>query len=393
MKKIIIVAVTVIACLCMAPVTEAATLDEVKELVALYYYGEKPATIQKARTIDEIIRQLDEYSVYMTPAEYKEYLEQYASAGTVRQVASTVPPVDNGKNVQSHMMYGNTGYLKIKTFSAHLLEDVTDHWGKLKAQGAQKLVVDLRFNGGGYVESAEQLLGFFPKVKDAYKLKTRTGIESAQAIPAKNKFPDKTYVLVNRFSASASEIVAVSVMDQKAAVVVGEKTKGKGSVQSLFELENGGALKLTTGHYTGPKGTPVHHKGVEPSVQMRPGTELTGLHKRLITDELTSKSYRQLKGPSNVSKQKVFNVRFTQPMDFGSAKSFDKMELIKFGGVSIPVTKKQVNDKTMMIHPVKLMQPDAEYMLVIHPGIQSVKGPSVKYGTFTTYKVQPAKTK
>ncbi|EGQ26612.1 carboxy-terminal processing protease CtpA [Sporosarcina newyorkensis 2681] len=388
MKQAAIAAAAIIAWLCLTPVSEAATLDEVKEIVELYYYGEKPNNIQKAKNVKEIVSQLDEYSVYLTPAEYKEYLNQYASAGTPTQVAATAAPVVHKTNVQSHMMYGNVGYLKIKTFSSHLLEDVNTHWTQLKKQGAEKLVLDLRFNGGGYVESAEQLLGFFPKVKDAYKLKTRMGTESAKAIPAKNKFPADTYVLVNRYSASASEIVAVSVKDQEAAVVVGENTKGKGSVQSLFELANGGALKLTTGHYTGPKGTPVQHKGVQPTIKMAPGTELTGLHKRMITFDLANKKYKHIEIPTAVPQQKTFNVEFTQPMNFGPAKNYDKMELIKFGSVSIPTTKKQTNDKTMTIQPVKPMQLGAEYMLIVHPGTKSTAGRTVKQGTYTTYKVQ-----
>ncbi|SKA94274.1 S41 family peptidase [Sporosarcina newyorkensis] len=393
MKQTVIAAATIIAWLCLAPVSQAATLDEVKEIVELYYYGEKPNNIQKAKNVNEIINQLDEYSVYLTPAEYKDYLNQYASAGTTTQVAATSAPVTNKTNVQSHMMYGNVGYLKIKTFSSHLLEDVNTHWTRLKNQGAEKLILDLRFNGGGYVESAEQLLGFFPKAKEAYKLKTRMGTESAKAIPAKNQFPANTYVLVNRYSASASEIVAVSVKDQEAAVVVGENTKGKGSVQSLFELANGGALKLTTGHYTGPKGTPVQHKGVQPTINMTPGTELTGLHKRLITSDLASKNYKHAKGPTDVPQQKTFNVEFTQPMNFGPAKSYDKMELIKFGSVSIPTTKKQTNNKTMTIQPAKPMQLGAEYMLIVHPGTKSTSGRTVKQGTYTTFKVQTTKKK
>ncbi|WP_153720880.1 S41 family peptidase [Sporosarcina cascadiensis] len=393
MKQTAFAAAAIIAWLCLAPTSHAATLDEVKEIVELYYYGEKPANISKAKTVNEIIAQLDEYSIYMTPTEYKEYLNQYASAGPSTQVASVNAPIMNKTNVQSHMMYGNIGYLKIKTFSAHLLEDVNTHWARLKSQGAEKLILDLRYNGGGYVESAEQLLGFFPKVKDAYKLKTRMGVESAKAIPAKNKFPADTYVLVNRFSASASEIVAVSVKDQEAAVVVGEGTKGKGSVQSLFELENGGALKLTTGHYTGPKGTPVQHKGVQPTIKMAPGTEMTGIHKRLITAKLAEKKYKAVAGPTDVPRQKVFNVQFTQPMNFGSEKSFDKMELIKFGSVSIPTTKKITNTKTMSIQPAKPMQLGAEYMLIVHPGVKSTGGRSVKQGTYTPFTVQKTQTK
>jgi len=387
MKQTLFALVAVFAWLYVTPATEAATLDEVKEIVELYYYGEQPTNLHKARNVTEVVRQLDEYSVYMTPAEYTDYLNQYASAKAPAQVAAVAAPY-NLDNVQSHMMYGNVGYLKIKTFSAHLLDDVNNHWSQLKSQGAEKLVLDLRFNGGGYVESAEQLLGFFPKVKEAYQLQTREGTQVGKVIPAKNKFPADTYVLVNRYSASASEIVAVSLKDQSAANVVGETTKGKGSVQSLFELENGGALKLTTGHYTGPKGTPVQHKGVNPNISMKPGTEQSGMHKRIVTSDLISQGYKFVKGPTGVPQSKVFNVEFTQKMNFGPAKDFNKMELVKFGSVSIQTTKKTSNDKTMTIQPAKPMALGAEYMLIVHPGIKGVNGLNVVNGTYTPYTVQ-----
>ena len=387
MKQILFAATAVFAWLCLTPTTEAATLDEVKEIVELYYYGEKPKNLAGARNVTEVVRQLDEYSVYMTPAEYDEYINQYASAGAPTQVASLAAPY-NMNNVQSHMMYGDIGYMKIKTFSAHLLDDVNRHWSNLKSRGAKKLVLDLRFNGGGYVESAEQLLGFFPRVKDGYKLLTREGTQTGEVIPAKNKFPQDTYVLVNRYSASASEIVAVSLKDQSAANIVGETTKGKGSVQSLFELENGGALKLTTGHYTGPKGTPVQHKGVEPNISMKPGTEQSGMHKRLITSDLVAQGYKFIKGPTGVPQSKVFNVEFTQKMHFGPAKDFNKMELVKFGSVSIQTAKKAASDKTMTIQPAKPMALGAEYMLIVHPGIKGANGLNVVNGTYTPYTVQ-----
>ncbi|PIC64012.1 hypothetical protein CSV79_08820 [Sporosarcina sp. P13] len=387
MKQTLIAATTVIVWLCLAPTSLAATLDEVKEIVENYYYGNQPSNIRQAKTLNEIINQLDEYSVYLTPTEYNDYLNQYASAGSTTQVATLATP-NNINNVQSHMLYGNIGYMKIKTFSAHLLDDVNTHWASLKRRGAEKLMIDLRFNGGGYVESAEQLLGFFPKAKVAYNLQTRMGTESAKAIPAKNTFPAATYVLVNRYSASASEIVAVSLKDQNAAIVVGETTKGKGSVQSLFELANGGALKLTTGHYTGPKGTPVQHKGVQPTIYMKPGTEQIAMHKRLVMADLVAKNYKFIKGPTDVPRHKTFSIEFTQAMNFGPIDKFNKMELIKFGSVSIRTNKKQGNDKTMTIQPASPMQLGGEYMLIVHPGIQGANGRNVIQGTYTPYTVQ-----
>lgn len=386
MKQIVFVAAAIMTWFCLAPTYYAATLDEVKEIVETYYYGAQPTNIKQARTVADVVNQLDEYSVYLTPNEYAEYLNQYASAKTIQLAALSAPRSIN--NVQSSMLYGKVGYMRIHTFSAHLQKDVDEHWVILKSQGATKLLLDLRFNGGGYVESAEQLLGFFPKAKMAYSLHTRFGTQTAKVVASNNPFPAATYVLVNRYSASASEIVAVSLKDQGAANVVGETTKGKGSVQSLFELENGGALKLTTGNYTGPKGTPVQGKGVTPSIYMKPGTEQTGMHRRLIVADLVANNYVSIKGPTDVPQQKRFTVEFTQAMNFGPIEKFNKMELIKFGSVSIRTTKAQLNNRTMTIQPVSPMQLGADYMLIVHPDIKGMNGRNLAQGTYTPYSVE-----
>src|SRR5690606_6672358 len=145
----------------------------------------------------------------------------------------------------SKMLHGNIGYIKINTFSTNMDKVVTKHYSDLKKQGVDKLIIDLRYNGGGYVESAEQFLGHCEGVKTAYEMKTREGTTTVKPMQSKIKFPKQTYVLVNRYSASASEIVAASLQDQNAAIIVGEKTKGKGTIQSFFEFEDGAALKLT----------------------------------------------------------------------------------------------------------------------------------------------------
>lgn len=112
-------------------------------------------------------------------------------------------------------------------------------------------------------------------------------------IPTKTKFPKQSYVLVNRYSASASEIVAASLIDQQAATIVGETTKGKGSVQSFFEFDDGSALKLTIGHFKGPGGTLVHKKGIQPSIKTESNKELLNIHQRLLNESFSNKHYKK----------------------------------------------------------------------------------------------------
>ena len=255
MKKMKIVLLTIMTLFLFTPIAQASgVLEDVKFFVDTYYYGDMPENLHTMKTVDEVVNSLDEYSRYMSAEEYRTYLGAVAAT----KPAPILHPI------QSSMLYGGIGYIKVTTFSADLGKQIETHWAKLKKAGATGLIIDLRYNGGGYVESAEQLLGFYQGVTDAYYLKTREGNKMIKPIPTKIKFPKQSYVLVNRYSASASEIVAASLIDQQAATIVGETTKGKGTVQSFFEFDNGGALKLTIGQFTGPKGELSTKKAYNP---------------------------------------------------------------------------------------------------------------------------------
>ena len=288
MRKLQIAFLTILTLCLPISLAHADTLDDVKYFVDTYYYGDIPENLSKMTTVDEIIHALDEYSRYLTAEEYEAYLAAVAKNASSANVA-TATPVLAEPALTSSMIDRNIGYLKITTFTADLGQQVDAHWAKLKKVGATELIIDLRYNGGGYVDSAEQLLGFFPGVTSAYKLATREGTTMIKPITTNNKFPAKPYVLVNRYSASASEIVAAALQDQQAATMIGETTKGKGTIQSIFVLEEGGALKLTIGEFTGPKGTKVHKKGIAPTFQTKPDQELIYARYRILSTGYTQR--------------------------------------------------------------------------------------------------------
>ncbi|KAA0955609.1 hypothetical protein FQ087_13485 [Sporosarcina sp. ANT_H38] len=392
MKKIQTALITIIALFLFVPIAQAGTLDDVKFFVDTYYYGDVPKNLNKMTTVDEIIDSLDHYSRYMPAEEYRTYLSAVAFNTPLpkKNVAITKTPTASKHPITSSMLYGNIGYIKIKTFSADLGSQVETHWTKLKKAGATGLIVDLRYNGGGYVESAEQLLGFYQGVTEAYYLSTREGSKMIKPIPTKTKFPKQSYVLVNRYSASSSEIVAASLIDQRAATIVGETTKGKGSVQSFFEFDDGGALKLTIGHFTGPKGLLVHEKGIQPTIKTDPNKELINIHQRLLNDSFNTKKYKKIDNLKNVPTTKTFTVEFTQPMNFKDVKTSRTIELVKLGGVAVPVTFKEKANNTLEIIPNKNLQPGGSYELIIRPGLQNTKGRTVKQGTHTPITVKSA---
>jgi len=152
------------------------------------------------------------------------------------------------------------GYIRITAFSRDTVDELRDALDELTKQKVQGLILDLRFNPGG-------LLGSAIEVSDLFVSKGRIVSTEGRNSPAREWDAKKsgTYegfpmaVLVNRFSASASEIVSACLQDHKRAVIVGERTWGKGSVQNVVELEGGlSALKLTTASYRRPSGKNIH---------------------------------------------------------------------------------------------------------------------------------------
>ena len=115
--------------------------------------------------------------------------------------------------------------------------------------------------------TAEELTGLFPSAKVAYLLEEAHASYTIPAVQQDTKFPKDTRILVNRYSASASEMLSASLKDQKAAILYGETTYGKGAMQGFYTLHDGSYLKLTVGKFTGPAGHTIHEVGVKPNVQ------------------------------------------------------------------------------------------------------------------------------
>jgi carboxyl-terminal processing protease len=154
------------------------------------------------------------------------------------------------------------GYVRLTAFSRETPQELKRALEELKAQGVRGLVLDLRFNPGGLLSSAIEVADLFVKEGRIVSTAGRSSPErtwDAVAEGTYDGFP--MAVLVNRYSASASEIVAACLQDHKRAVIVGERTWGKGSVQNVVELGGGAsALKLTTAGYKRPNGHNIHRE-------------------------------------------------------------------------------------------------------------------------------------
>ena len=152
------------------------------------------------------------------------------------------------------------GYVRLSAFSRDTPRELRAALAGLKREGLQGLILDLRFNPGGLLSAAIEVTDLFLREGAIVSTNGRNVQERSWEATASGTLDDfPLVVLVNRFSASASEIVAAALQDHGRAAVVGERTWGKGSVQNVIEMEEGrSALKLTTASYRRPSGENIH---------------------------------------------------------------------------------------------------------------------------------------
>ncbi len=163
------------------------------------------------------------------------------------------------------------GYLQITQFSERTGGEFAAALDGLEKQGLRALVLDLRNNPGGLLDAAVDVCDAFFNPGELIVYTQGRTEKSREEFTARGRHPPRDYpvaVLVNGGSASAAEIVAGAMKDTKRAVIVGERTFGKGSVQSVFELRDGEGLRLTTARYYTPGGLTIHEKGISPQVEL-----------------------------------------------------------------------------------------------------------------------------
>ena len=170
--------------------------------------------------------------------------------------------------VSSEVFDNNVGYLKITEFDEVTYSQFVENMAELRAQNIEGLIIDLRSNPGGNLSTvcdiARQLL---PKGVIVYT-EDREGNREDYTCDGQNEIDIPVVVLVNQYSASASEILAGAIKDYNLGKLVGKTTYGKGIVQRIFDLKDGTAVKLTVSSYFTPNGINIHGVGIEPDVEV-----------------------------------------------------------------------------------------------------------------------------
>lgn len=191
-----------------------------------------------------------------------------------RSIVREIIMVDNVRDVR--MLTEEIGYVRIIQFGERTGDEFIGALDTLAAEGMKGLVLDLRDNPGGLLDAAVEVAQPFFSRGELIVYTEGRDRGSRQEIASKNRKGRRVLpvaVLINAGSASASEIVAGALKDTKRAVVVGETSFGKGSVQTIMPLRNNDAVRLTTALYYTPGGETIHGKGVSPHIPVTLSTE------------------------------------------------------------------------------------------------------------------------
>lgn len=163
-------------------------------------------------------------------------------------------------------MYGDVGYVRLMSFNEPSAGDLSAAIKRLDSAGAKGYVLDLRQNPGGLLSSAIDVVSLFVPDGVAVRVDERGKPEEVHSVSGQSITAKPMVLLVDGYSASASEIVAGALKDYGRATIVGQKSYGKGSVQQVQPLSNGGAVKMTIAHYLTPLRNAINGIGVMPDV-------------------------------------------------------------------------------------------------------------------------------
>jgi carboxyl-terminal processing protease len=169
-------------------------------------------------------------------------------------------------SVYAKLLDNGIGYARLTVFGADTASELSAALTKLQAQGAKAYVLDLRDNGGGYLNAAIDVSSKFIASGPIVSVESRGGSDTQYDAEDTAIAPKPLAVLVNRYTASASEITSGAIQDSGVGTLIGEKTYGKGVVQTIHPLPDGSAVKITSARYLTPRGRDINLVGIEPDI-------------------------------------------------------------------------------------------------------------------------------
>lgn len=200
-------------------------------------------------------------------------------------------------HVSSNVLNDNIGYIKISSFEGGCSEEFLEKYKEIEKQNIKSLIIDLRFNGGGIVDEALNIAELMVP-KDKILLITKDKTEEEDVVKAKKdaSINMPIVVLVNEYSASASEILAGILKEDINATLIGNTTYGKGVIQTVYPLKDGSGLKITTDEYYTPDHNKINKVGIEPTIKVEISEELRQITNLPLEQDIQlQKAIEQLK--------------------------------------------------------------------------------------------------
>lgn len=201
--------------------------------------------------------------------------------GVVREGESDIVHFDvvrakvDVESVDSELLDGNIGYIYISEFADATDIQFEEQYNELAEQGITSLIIDLRSNGGGYVDTSVSICGKIIKEGEIVSIKNRSGHGYSYKDEEEDKYIDLPIVLlVDGNTASASEIMTGCLKDYGVVTVIGTQTFGKGIVQDVIPLGDGSGVKITSSKYYTPSGENIHKIGIEPDIIVKWNQEM-----------------------------------------------------------------------------------------------------------------------
>ncbi|NLM11805.1 MAG: S41 family peptidase [Clostridiaceae bacterium] len=191
---------------------------------------------------------------------YRPEINNYVELSMIRKVINLV-------YINSKMINENIGYIQLKLFDEDITQDFVSHVNKLISQGAKGLILDLRNNPGGDYSQVVRMADIIVPEGLIVYTQDRNGNRNEEK-SGSSEINIPLTVLINEYSASASEILSAAIKEYQKGTLIGKTTFGKGLVQSIIPLEGNAGLKFTTARYFTPSGTSIHGVGVTPDIEI-----------------------------------------------------------------------------------------------------------------------------
>lgn len=252
------------------------TVNDAGEVVVLKVYDGSSAQEIGLRRGDIIVAadgalassmELSEFTSYTKGAEGTSFTLTYRRGDETNQVKVTRKKVTI-PSVTHKMLEGGIGYIEISEFSKNTYSEYIAAVDDLKAQGVRGMIFDLRFNGGGLVDSAIKILDEILPKSRIVSLQMKGQSDMVFDSDDEKALNMPIAVLVSGRTASAAEIFAAAIKDNNYGTLIGYKTFGKGVIQKSLTLQDGSVVSVTNGKYYTPNGESIHEKGIEPDIQL-----------------------------------------------------------------------------------------------------------------------------